>query len=259
MDLNLTGKNALVCGASSGIGEAVAIELAQLGAKVTLLSRSQDKLSNVQKKLHNPDYHQIAVVDLSDRCSIVDTLTPLIKKQNIHILINNAGGPKAGPLFEAGVEEFEIAFRTHILASQTLTQLLVPGMKQEKYGRIINIISTSVKAPIPNLGVSNTIRGAMANWSKTMANELGAFNITVNNVLPGFTQTERLEKLKDAASQRLGKTKDEVEKMWKDCIPMGRLAESFEVANAVCFLASPAASYINGINVPVDGGRTPTL
>lgn len=259
MNTSLEGKNALVCGASSGIGEAVAIELADLGAKLTLVARREDKLEEVKAKLKNADIHQTAIIDLSDRCSIVDTITPLIEKESFHILINNAGGPKAGPLTDAQIEEFEMAFRTHVLASQTLAQLVTPGMKKDGYGRIVNIISTSVKAPIPNLGVSNTIRGAVANWSKTMASELGKDGITVNNVLPGFTDTQRLSTLKEASAKRLGKSVDEVDTMWKNSIPIGRLAKPSEVANAVAFLASPAASYINGINVPVDGGRTPSL
>ncbi|MEZ4819355.1 MAG: SDR family oxidoreductase [Bdellovibrionota bacterium] len=259
MNISLADKYALVCGASSGIGRSTAIALAQLGAKVTLLARSEDKLKSMMTQLPHADRHAFVVVDLSDQNNIIDRVTPLLAQHPFHVLVNNAGGPKAGPLIDADIKEFETAFRTHVLASQTLAQLLVPSMQKEKYGRIINIISTSVKAPIPNLGVSNTIRGAMGNWSKTLASELGQDQITVNNVLPGFTDTERLTTLKQASANRLSKTVQEIDAMWKKMIPAGRLGEPSEIANAVAFLASPAASYINGTNLVVDGGRTQSL
>ena len=200
------------------------------------------------------------IQDLSDTVSLTTNIKALLEQAGpIEILIHNAGGPKAGPLIEAQAEDFLQAFKTHVLSAQTLAQLLVPGMKEKNYGRIINVISTSVKVPIPNLGVSNTIRGAMASWSKTLANEIGQFNITVNNVLPGFTATERLDQLKSAAGKRLGKSLSQVEQMWLSTVPMKRFAQPQETAQAICFLASPAASFISGTNMPVDGGRTGCL
>jgi len=259
MNTSLSNYNALVCGASSGIGAAIAQVLSQAGARLILLARRQEQLEHVRCGLDTPERHQCLGIDLHDLDGLKSKIKAIADAQPIHILINNAGGPPGGALLDASTQDFEKAFRLHVLASQTLAQLLVPSMKKQGYGRIINIISTSVKAPIPNLGVSNTIRGAMGNWSKTLATELGPHHITVNNVLPGFTDTQRLGQLKEATAKRLNKSVEEVDQLWKSKVPLGRLAAPEEVANAVAFLASPEASYINGINLPVDGGRTPSL
>lgn len=250
-----------MCGASQGIGKEVALAFAQAGAEVICLARSEDKLKATLDELtkSNPKaQHSMLAVDLSDISKAEAKLQGLLDKP-ISILINNAGGPPAGPLIEADAEALLKAFQTHVLAAQKLAQLLVPGMKQLKYGRIINVISTSVKIPIPNLGVSNTIRGAMANWSKTLSNELGPFGITVNNILPGYTATERLDSLKQANASRQGIEVSDVEAQWLQSIPARRFGEPHETAAAALFLASPMASYINGINLPVDGGRTGCL
>jgi 3-oxoacyl-[acyl-carrier protein] reductase len=260
MNHSLKNKNALVCGASKGIGAAVAIELAELGANVTLVARDQPRLQAVQKKLNPSGQHAILPMDLLVTDDISTSIKQAIDVQGpFQILVCNAGGPPGGPIAKADVEEFEQAFRLHVLANQKLVQSVLPGMQSAGYGRIVNIISTSVKAPIANLGVSNTIRGAVASWSKTLAMEVAKDGITVNNVLPGFTQTSRLEQLQANAAQRLKKTTDEIYQQWLSQVPAGRLAQPEEVAAAVAFLASPAAGYINGINVPVDGGRTPCL
>ncbi len=198
-------------------------------------------------------------IDLSKTADIEKGIKEVLKKGPIHILVCNSGGPASGPIVDAKGEDFVAAFQNHVVANQTMVQHLLSGMKESGYGRIINIISTSVKAPIPGLGVSNTIRAAVANWAKTLSLEVGKFGITVNNVLPGFTATERLDVLKQGATKKFGKTEKEVEQMWLDCIPLNRFAEPKEVASAVAFLASPAAAYISGINLPVDGGRTASL
>jgi 3-oxoacyl-[acyl-carrier protein] reductase len=177
----------------------------------------------------------------------------------VHILVNNTGGPPAGPAHLAKTDEFLSAFNNHLICNHILAQACIDGMKNAKYGRIINIISTSVKQPLANLGVSNTIRAAVANWAKTLAGELGKFNITVNNVLPGATSTVRLKSIIENKSTKTGHALDAVTNEMISEIPMGRFAEASEIANAVAFLASPAASYINGINLPVDGGRTGCL
>jgi len=258
MDINLKGKRALVSGSSSGIGAAVAQELASMGASVTLLARDKGKLETVLKGLPGEGHSMIAC-DLSKSSEIQNKVEPALKAGPFHILVCNAGGPPSGLLIEANEENFLNVFQTHLLANQKLAQLLTPGMKKSGYGRIVNIISTSVKAPIPGLGVSNTIRGAVANWSKTLSMELGEFGITVNNVLPGFTDTPRLNELKPAMAKKKGMTPDELHQEWMDCVPLKRIAKPSEVAAAVAFLASPAASYISGINIPVDGGRTQSL
>ncbi|MCB1053447.1 MAG: SDR family oxidoreductase [Acidobacteria bacterium] len=255
---DLTGKTALVCAASRGIGAATALLLAKRGATIVAVSRSESKLEVLHEKLPR-DNHWIFATDLSKRHQVVQLCERLKEVGPIHILINNMAGPKAGPLLESEPHQFEQAFSDHILAAHLLTRALVPGMRQAGYGRIINIISTSVKIPIPGLGVSNTIRGAMANWAKTLSLELGPDQITVNNVLPGFTATDRLEDLIKATASKTGEAETEVSNRLKASVPMRRFASADEVAQAIAFLASPQASYISGINLPVDGGRTGCL
>lgn len=260
MDLNLSGKVALVCGASQGIGEASARALAAQGASIVALARSEDKLQKLVESLPG-EGHRVLAVDLEDRKHLSSQLDSLLAEIGgpIEILICNTGGPKGGPLAEAEEEAFSQAFENHVLVNTLLVKKLLPGMKDKNYGRVINIISTSVKIPIPNLGMSNTIRGAVASWAKTLSFELAPSGVTVNNVLPGYTETPRLEALISGAAKRLGKTEDEVIQMWKNNVPMKRFAKPEEVASAVGYLASPAAAYINGVSLPVDGGRTGCL
>lgn len=260
MNLNFKNKNALICGSTAGIGKASAIELANLGASITLVARNEEKLKQVLSELpsENGQEHNYLVADFSDPNSLKETLSNGISK-NYHILLNNTGGPKGGPIFSADLSEFTDAFTQHLLCNQTLVQAVVPGMKEEGYGRVINIISTSVKQPIEGLGVSNTIRGAVANWSKTLATELGPFGITVNNVLPGATATERLDQIMINIGKKIGKSPEEAGELMKSIVPARRYAQPEEIAYAVAFLASEAAGYINGVNLPVDGGRTKSL
>lgn len=261
MDINLTGKNALVCGGSRGIGKAAAIELSLLGASITLIARNEDSLVSSLNQLSKQDgqKHDYMVADFSNLDELKDKINTLLNQRPYHILINNTGGPAGGPIIEAPLEAFADAFSKHILCSQLLTQMLVPKMISENYGRIINIISTSVKEPIAGLGVSNTIRGAMGNWAKTMAGELGKKGITVNNLLPGFTDTDRLKSLISSKATAAGVSEEVIAQNMKDSVPMGRFADPSELGAVIAFLASPAASYVNGINVPVDGGRTKSL
>lgn len=262
MNLDLSGKKAMVCGGSDGIGKASALQLAKMGAEIILVARNEEKLQMAIQELDSSSNQNhkyiIADFDNPDQLKIaVDSF--LAENGPVNILVNNTGGPPPGKAHLAPLDEYVTAFRRHLLCNQVMTQALCEGMKKLGEGRIINIISTSVKVPLPNLGVSNTIRGAVGNWSKTVANELGAFNITVNNVLPGATETGRLKSIIGNKATKLGKTEAEVSAEMTSEIPMARFAKPEEVANAVCFLASPAASYINGINIPVDGGRTPNL
>ena len=258
MNLSLKNKNALVCGSTSGIGKAIAIELAKQGATITLLARDEKKLQAVLQELPKSAVgnHEYAVADFQNIEQVQEVVEGLCKNRNYHILINNTGGPKGGQIIKAATEEFTNAFKMHLVANQIIAQAVTPSMKDAGYGRIINIISTSVKQPIDGLGVSNTIRGAVASWSKTMANELGQFGITVNNVLPGFTATPRLASIISTRSKRDNISEEEVAKSMKIQVPARRFAEPEEVAYAATFLASPAAQYINGVNLPVDGGRT---
>ena len=262
MDLNLNNKNALVCGSTQGIGRASAIELALLGANVILLARNEESLKRTLGDLDNSkgQKHSYICADFSDPDQLREKITSYVSKNAaIHILVNNTGGPKGGPIVDAKPEEFTQTFSNHLVCNHILMQAVVSGMKKEKYGRIINIISTSVKQPLKGLGVSNTIRAAVGNWAKTLSLELAPFGITVNNVLPGMTNTGRIRDLISAKAKASGRTETEIEKEMLSEIPAGRLAEANEIANAVAFLATPAASYINGTNVTVDGGRTGNL
>lgn len=262
MDMTLNGRRALVCGASRGIGRAVAHELALLGASVVLLARDQQALDEAVAALpvSNGQIHHTLAVDMSSEELLIHSVNKLVDKHGaIHILVNNTSGPPAGRLVDSDVESLSKAFYNHIVVSHHLMRVLTPGMRAEGYGRVINIVSTSVKQPIEGLGVSNTIRGAMASWSKTLATELGPLGITVNNVLPGATETERLTSIISGKAAKTGQTTDEVRLEMLSEIPVGRFALPSEVANAVAFLASPAASYINGTSILVDGGRTRAL
>lgn len=262
MDINLTGKKAIVCGASRGIGRATAIELAALGASVTLIARGDQGLENAKTKLDTArgQQHLAFAADTGD----TETLKRLAERHAemhgpFHILVNNSGGPPAAPAHITEPEHFLAAFNQHLIGAHIMTQAFIPGMKREKYGRIVNIISTSVKQPIKGLGVSNTVRGAVANWAKTLAGELGPFGITVNNILPGATDTDRMAEIIRGKADRSGKSVAEIAAEEISVIPAGRLGEPEEIAQAIAFLASPAASYINGVNLPVDGGRTGCL
>ena len=259
MNLDLKNKNAIVCGSTQGIGEASAIELAKLGANITLIARNKSKLQDVLGSLDTSQAqkHNFLVVDFNDSVSLKEKLNEIT--DTYHILINNTGGPAAGLISEANQQLFEDAFKMHLVNNQILVQKVVEGMKKVGFGRIINILSTSVKAPIPGLGVSNTIRAAVANWSKTLSIELGSHGITVNNVLPGFTNTNRLKNIIINKANKQQKSIDEVSIIMRSSVPANRFGEAFEVANAIAFLCTPAAAYINGINLPVDGGRTQSL
>ncbi|MEO6693829.1 MAG: SDR family oxidoreductase [Ignavibacteria bacterium] len=262
MNIDLTNKRAIVCGSTQGIGRAVAIQLALSGASIILISRNEESLRKVLRVLPSTkkQNHNFIVADFSEPEVLRKKLHGFISENPpVHILVNNTGGPKAGEAVSADTAEFIQAFSNHLICNQIMVQAVVDGMKKEKYGRIINIISTSVKQPLKGLGVSNTIRGAVASWAKTLAGELGAFGITVNNVLPGATKTERLFSLFENRAKASGRDIEEVKKDWMKEIPAARFAEPEELAYAVTFLASEYASYINGINVPVDGGRTSCL
>jgi len=262
LNIDLKNKKAIVCGSTQGIGKAIAVELASSGASVILISRNEDSLREVLRELPaaKDQNHNFIVADFSDPDSLKEKMHNFISESSpVHILVNNTGGPKGGEAIAADTSEYLQAFSNHLICNQILVQAVVEGMKKEGYGRIVNIISTSVKQPLKNLGVSNTIRGAVASWAKTLAGELGPFGITVNNVLPGATKTVRLKSIIENKSKISGKTIEEVTKEMLKEIPVGKFAEPEELAYAVTFLASSLAGSINGINLPVDGGRTGCL
>ena len=255
MNLDLAGKTALVCGGSKGLGFGSAQQLAELGARIILLARSEKILQQKTSELNiiNQLENEYVVADMNELDSLVPALDSRREQSAIHILINNTGGPPGGTLIEAEEAALEKGFRMHILASQIITKYCIPGMRLSEYGRIINIVSTSIRQPIPGLGVSNTIRGAMGSWSKTLALELAPEGITVNNILPGTTKTERLDDILASRQQLYGYSEEEATNSMLTEIPMGRFAEVAEIAQVVAFIASPAAAYITGTNIPVDG------
>lgn len=257
MNLDLRNKTALVCGSTQGLGYASAVELAALGCTIVLMARNEEKLKAAVESLSKSgqQQHQYLVADFADTNAVKSAIGDFIKTNTVHILVNNTGGPPGGAALTARPEEFLTAFNNHLINNHNLTQAVVPGMKHAGFGRIVNIISTSVKNPIPGLGVSNTIRAAVANWAKTLATELGPFGITVNNVLPGFTKTVRADYVISSKAKALEIPEEEVMKNLVAEIPAGRIGQPEEFGAAVAFLCSPAAAYINGINLPVDGGR----
>jgi len=261
MHLDLGGRHALVCGGSQGIGLASAIELAELGATVTLLSRSADALEELAGRLPRPrgQEHRWQAVDMLNTARLQGVVTDVTAASAVHILINNSGGPPGGPAHTADPAAFEAAFRQHLLGGQAMVQALLPGMRQAGFGRIVNIISTSVKEPIPNLGVSNTVRAAVAAWAKTLSGELAADGITVNNVLPGYTRTGRLDSLLAAQAQSSGRNEEAIAHDLMATIPARRFGQPSEIAAVVAFLCTPAAAYVNGVSIAVDGGRTRAL
>jgi 3-oxoacyl-[acyl-carrier protein] reductase len=262
MDAQLLGRHALVCGASEGIGRASAIALAKLGAHVTVLSRRQEKLDELVAALPRWDASQqfrAVAADVSDAAGLRERVEALCAERPVHILVNNTAGPAGGPAHSAEPSAYLAVFQQHLIANQVLLQAVLPGMRAASWGRVVNIISTSVKEPIANLGVSNTIRGAVASWAKTLASELGGFGITVNNVLPGYTRTQRLDQILQQRSAATGKPEQEIADAMLATVPAGRFAQAEEIAAAVAFLCSPQAGYINGVNLPVDGGRTRSL
>lgn len=261
LSTDLSGKTALIGGSTQGIGLASAQALAEMGANCVLISRNETKLAEAVTTLSisKGQKHQYLVADFQHPEQVEKVVSAFVANNTIDILINNTGGPAGGPILNATPDAFLLAFNQHLICNHILARLVVPNMKETGYGRIINIISTSVKIPLKDLGVSNTIRAAVASWAKTMANELAQYGITVNNVLPGATTTERLETIINNKVNKTGKDKDEVAEEMVAEIPARRFGKPEELAAFVGFLASPAAGYINGTSTPVDGGRTGSI
>ncbi|QDA56040.1 SDR family oxidoreductase [Thermomonas aquatica] len=261
MNLDLGGKHALVCGGSEGIGRATAIELALLGADITLLARREEALRETLAALsaNGTQKHGYLVADVSQMQALGKDVAALAAGKPVQILINNTGGPPGGAAHAAGIEAYLDAFNKHLVANQTLLQAVLPGMRVAHWGRIVNVISTSVYEPIPNLGVSNTIRGAVASWAKTLSRELGGDGITVNNVLPGYTRTQRLDQILTDRSAASGKPQDEIAKAMLASVPAGRFAEAGEIGGVIAFLCTQAAAYVNGQSLAVDGGRMQSI
>ena len=257
MGNNLNGKSAIVCGSTDGIGKAIAILMAERGCKIILVSRNQEKLELTRNELNESDQHSIVCADFNQPDELKIKINAFLDEyeRSIDILVNNSGGPHGGPLIEAEEDEFRAAFERLLICNHIMAKAVVPGMKELNSGRIINIISTSIKQVIPGLGVSNTIRGSVAQWGKTLALELGEYGITVNNILPGYTSTARLKDLAKSKSESTGVDEGDIYKLWENNTSVKRLGSPQEIAEAVSFLASDAAGYINGHNLAIDGGR----
>ena len=261
MDLNLTGKHALVCGASEGIGRAAAHELALLGADVTVLARRAEALQEVVAALprNGSQQHGWIAADVSQHEALRAQIEALAAGKPVHVVVNNTGGPPGGPAHAAGAATFLDAFNQHLLANQTIVQAVLPGMRGANWGRVVNVISTSVKEPIVGLGVSNTIRGAVASWAKTLSRELAPFGITVNNVLPGYTETGRITQIIHDRAQTSGQSEADIIEGMRKTVPVGRFAQPAEIGGVIAFLCSPAAGYVNGVSLAVDGGRMQSI
>jgi 3-oxoacyl-[acyl-carrier protein] reductase len=261
MNLSLTEKNAVICGSTQGIGLATAKELALSGANCTLMARNEEALISAVKVLDTKQgqQHQYLVADFGFPEKVKAAIEKFVKNTTVHILINNSGGPKPGLMIDEEEQKFIDAFSQHVICNQVLAKAVAPGMKKVGYGRIVNIISTSVRIPINNLGVSNTVRAAVASWGKTLSNELGQFGITVNNILTGYTWTNRLRSVIEINAEKRGVKPEVIANEMKDRIPAKRFGESEEIAAVIAFLASPAASFVNGVSIPVDGGGTGSI
>jgi 3-oxoacyl-[acyl-carrier protein] reductase len=261
MDLNLTGKHALVCGASEGIGRATAHELALLGADITLLARRPDALQEVANTLprQGAQQHGWIAADVAKTDELRARIEALVAGKALHILVNNTAGPPGGPAYSADIAGYLDAFNKHLIANQTIVQAVLPGMRAANWGRIVNVISTSVKEPIAGLGVSNTVRGAVASWAKTLSRELAPFGITVNNVLPGYTETGRIAQIVSDRMKATGQTEDTIIDGMRRTVPAGRFAQPSEIGGVIAFLCSPAAAYVNGVSLAVDGGRMQSI
>ena len=261
MNISLNNKTAVICGSTQGIGKGIADELALSGANCILLARNESKLKEAVATLDTKQgqQHSYEVADFSDVATVEKAITAIVNRSPVHILINNTGGPAAGNIIDAETSAFLNAYQQHLICNHILVQAVVPSMKDAAYGRIINILSTSVKSPMRNLGVSSATRAAVASWAKTLSYELGKFNITVNNILPGATNTQRIEDLITHTATKRNVDRELVRKEMVAEIPMNRFGDVRELAAVAAFLASPAASYVNGVSIPVDGGKTTTL
>jgi len=262
MDLGIKDRVALVAAASKGIGFAAARELAKEGARVFLCSRDETAASEAAQKIHDETGATVAGIgaDVTDN-EAVERFVSLVHERagRIDILVNNAGGPPSAAFADTDLDMFRKAFELNALSAIRLAKLVLPGMQAQKWGRIVNITSVSVKQPIEGLLLSNTVRAGLTGWAKTVSAEVAADNITVNNVAPGYTLTGRQEELATARAKATGKPKEEMIGLWAGQVPMRRLASPEEIAAAVAFLASERASYITGVTLQVDGGWVRSL
>jgi len=261
MNIQLFSKNALVGGATQGIGAGIAIELAKCGANVTVMSRNEAKLKNFTAELpviHPDQKHKYLVVDFSDFGNYKKIIKEYFESHPVDILVNNTNGPEPGLATEKNVEDYQKAFDLLFKTVCETTLLALPHMMEQNNGRVINVSSLSVKEPINNLALSNSIRSAVMAWAKTLSNEVAKHNITVNNILTGYFDTDRIKKLVSNESQQTGTSEEDIRKARENKIPMKRLGKPEEYGHLVAFLASEYSCYLTGASIPLDGGLNNT-
>ena len=261
MEIDLTGKFALVGGATNGIGKAIAIRLAASGASVCIMARNKSKLEKVVNELDTSrnQKHKFLEVDFSNYNLFSKSIKYFFETNYIDILVNNTQGPDGGSALEKSIDDYQSAFDLLFKCAVKTSLLALTNMRDKKWGRIINVASISVKEPLNYLVLSNSLRSALVTWSKTLSVDIAKFNITINNVLTGYFNTERLKQLNSKKAERLGINISKIEDKIKDTIPMKRFGNPEEYANLVCFLASKKSNYITGINIPIDGGLMKSL
>ncbi|MDV7140256.1 SDR family oxidoreductase [Maribacter sp. TH_r10] len=261
MNISLIGKNALVGGSSRGIGKAIAEQLANSGARVTLMARTEEKLKNIIASLptHNGQHHDYLVVDFNDLEAYKTTITRYFKNNTIDILVNNTQGPKAGGAMDVHIDDYQTAFDLLFKSVVYTTELALEHMIKNRWGRIINVASVSVKEPLSYLALSNSIRAALVTWAKTLATDVGPYQITVNSVLTGYFDTERIAQLNAKKAEQLGIHENEVLAEMETRVPVRRIGDPKEYGYLTTFLASDQAAYITGTQIPIDGGLLKSL
>lgn len=264
MNLNLKNKNAIVCASSQGLGKAAALDLAEEGVNLAICSRDQDKINKVKEEIHQKINSEIKVIALQVDLDSPDEIQAFYKQVendlgSVDILVNNNGGPPPSTFEQLSDDDWQKAFNSTMMSCLRLSKLVIPNMKKNAWGRIINISSVSVKTPVNGLFLSNSLRMGVLGWAKALADELAPHGITVNTVCPGYTKTERVEAILDTQSKASGLKKEDIEKSIADNIPMKRVGEAEDLAGLITFLASEKADYMTGLAVQVDGGSARTF
>ena len=261
MEINLTGKSALIGGSSGGIGLGIAQQVAASGASVTLMARNEEKMKAVLANLPDGENqsHQFLVVDFSDFEDFTEKISNYFANNTVDILVNNTQGPPAGGALEQRTEDYQKAFNLLFKTVVFTTELALKNMQTKGWGRIINVASVSVQEPLNYLALSNTIRAAVVNWAKSLSIDVAKEGITVNNILTGYFDTERIAQLNSKKAETLGISKDKVRKAMENNVPAKRIGRPEEYGFLVTFLASDKAAYINGCNIPIDGGLLKSL
>ena len=256
MNINLTGKNALIGGSSKGLGLAIARQLAVSGANVTLMARSKTTLKKVVDQLdtNSNQKHQFLVVNFSDFDDFGSKMKNFFTNNKIDILINNTQGPSPGSAIEKSIDDYQNAFDLLFKCAVFTCNLALPHMQKQKWGRIVNVSSISVREPLSYLALSNSLRAALVTWAKSLSIEIASDNITINNTLTGYFDTERIAEINAQKAKKMGIPETEVRSAMISAIPAKRIGHPDEYANLVCFLVSDQASYITGTNIPIDGG-----